>query len=65
MAIQWLGLWAFIDKDLDLIPGWGNKIPQVLQHGQKLKNKKFCQSDFSSSFNEVADTDVPSYSKQL
>ena len=33
----WLGLQAFIAKDLGWIPGWGTKIPQATWHGQKIK----------------------------
>ena len=35
LAVQWLGLWAFITDGLGLIPGQGTKIPQVTQSGQK------------------------------
>ena len=35
MVVQWLGLHAFTTEGLDLIPGWGTKIPQIAQ-----KNKK-------------------------
>lgn len=35
--IQWLGLLALTAKDGVLILGWGTKIPQVTQHGQKKK----------------------------
>ena len=35
LAVQWLGLWAFITDGLGLIPGQGTKIPQVTQYGQK------------------------------
>ena len=36
---QWLGLSAFTAKGLGSIPGWGTKIPQATQGGQKEKNK--------------------------
>ena len=38
--IQWLELLALTAKDGVLILGWGTKIPQVTQHGQKKKSDK-------------------------
>ena len=35
LVVQWLGLCAFISGSMDLIPGWGIKIPQDMWHGQK------------------------------
>ena len=37
LAVQWLGLSAFTAEDLGSIPGWGTKIPQAVQCGQKEK----------------------------
>ena len=37
LAVQWLGLSAFTAEDLGSIPGWGTKIPQAVQCGQKKK----------------------------
>ena len=37
LAVQWLGLQAFIAKDTGSIPDWGTKIQQVPQSGQKEK----------------------------
>ena len=36
MVVQWLGLHAFTTEGLDLIPGWGTKIPQIAQKTKKL-----------------------------
>ena len=38
LAVQWLGLCAFIDEDLGLIPGWGTKIPRAVWNNQKKKS---------------------------
>ena len=35
LAVQWLGLCAFTAEGSGLIPGWGTKIPQAMQHRQK------------------------------
>ena len=40
LVVQWLGLHAFTAEDLGSIPGWGTKIPQAVQNGQKKKNKQ-------------------------
>ena len=37
LAVQWLGLCAFIDENLGLIPGWGTKIPRAMGNNQKKK----------------------------
>ena len=37
LVIQWLRLCAFIAKGIGSTPGWGAKIPQAAQHGQKKK----------------------------
>ena len=37
LAVQWLGLGAFTAMGLGSIPGQGTKIPQAVQHGQKIK----------------------------
>ena len=39
LAVQWLELHASTAGDMDLIPGWGTKIPQAAWHGQKKKKK--------------------------
>ena len=38
-AVQWLGLGAFTARGVGSIPGWGTKIPQAMQCGQKTKTK--------------------------
>ena len=38
LAVQWLGLHTFTAMALGLIPGWGTKIPQAAQCGQKNPN---------------------------
>ena len=45
LVFQWLGLGAFCAVGLDSIPGLGTKIPQVAQHGQKIK--RFIFSNFN------------------
>ena len=40
LAIQWLGLRAFTAEGPGSIPGWGTKIPQATQCGQKFKKQK-------------------------
>ena len=35
-TVQWLGLGTFIAMGLDLVPGGGTKILQVVRHGQKM-----------------------------
>ena len=40
LVAYWLRLCTFTAKGAGLIPGWGTKIPQVTQHGQK--KKKAC-----------------------
>ena len=41
LVVYWLRLCTFTAKGAGLIPGWGTKIPQVTQDGQK-KKKKAC-----------------------
>ena len=45
LSVQWLGLRTSIAEDTGLSPGWGTKIPQTEQHGQKLKLKCICVSN--------------------
>ena len=40
LVVQWLGLLTFTDEGMGSIPGWGTKIPQAAQRGQKKKKKK-------------------------
>ena len=40
LAVQWLGLSAFIAEGPGSSPSWGMKIPQALRHSQKKKEKK-------------------------
>ena len=40
LEVQWLGLCASSTEVLDLTPGWGTKIPQATQLGQKNKTNK-------------------------
>ena len=37
MTVEWLGLNASTSEGLGSIPGWGTKIPQAVQCGQKIK----------------------------
>ena len=37
LAVQWLGLWAFIAKGKDSVPGQGTKIPQAKVQPEKKK----------------------------
>ena len=39
-VVQWSGLHTFHCQDLDSIPGWGTKILQATQCGQKKKDKQ-------------------------
>ena len=39
LVVYWLRLCTFTAKGAGLIPGWGTKIPQVTQDGQKKKKK--------------------------
>ena len=39
LVVQWLGLHAFTAEGVGLAPGWGTKIPQAAQCGQKKKKK--------------------------
>ena len=40
LVVQWLGLGSFTAKGPGSIPGWGTKIPQAMQRGQKKKKSK-------------------------
>ena len=40
VVVQWLGLSAFTVVGLGSIPGWGSKILQAAQHGQKKRKEK-------------------------
>ena len=40
MAVQWLRLHAYTEGGTDSIPGWGTKIPQAMECGQKKKERK-------------------------
>ena len=44
MVVQWLGLCAFITEGLGSVPGWGTKILQAVQCGQKKKVKRGLRS---------------------
>ena len=37
LAVQWVGLSTFTAEGPGSIPGWGTKIPQAAQRGQKKK----------------------------
>lgn len=39
MVVQWIGLYIFTAKGLDLIPGWGTKILETAWHNQKRKKR--------------------------
>ena len=39
-VVQWLGPNNFTPEGLGSIPGQGTKIPKVMQHGQKEKEKQ-------------------------
>ena len=53
MAVQCLGLCAFIGKGPGSIPGWEIKIPQAMQHGKK-KTKPKPDSYYSVYLEEAA-----------
>ena len=38
LAVEWLGLHAFTAEGVGSIPGWGIRIPQATQRGQKEKS---------------------------
>ena len=40
LAVQWLRLHASTEGVTGSIPGWGSKIPQAVQCGQKKKERK-------------------------
>ena len=40
LEVQWLELGTFTAKGPGSIPGWGTKVPQAVQHGQKNINKQ-------------------------
>ena len=40
MVVQWLGLCTFFTEGLGSVSGWGTKILQAVQCGQKSKKKK-------------------------
>ena len=40
LVVQWLGLCVFTAECAGSIPGWGTKIPQAMQHGQKKKKEE-------------------------
>ena len=37
LVVQWLGLLASTLEGMGTVSGWGTKIPQTMQHGQKKK----------------------------
>ena len=39
LSVQWLGLHASTTRGTDLIPSWGNKIPQAVQCTKKKKRR--------------------------
>ena len=51
LVVQWLGLHASTAGGPGSIPGWGTKILQAAQHGQK-KNPKKLQWDITSHQSE-------------
>ena len=61
LAVQWLGRSIFIAKALDLIPVWGIKILQAMQHSQppSCKKKKERNPD-TITINEVINTFITS-----
>ena len=40
LAVQWLGFCASTAGSMDLIPGWGTKIPQACSVAKKKKKRK-------------------------
>ena len=52
LAVQWLGLSAFIAEGPGSSPSWGTKIPQALRHSQKKKKRPK---------GRVSDTEEPKY----
>ena len=45
MVVQWLGLCAFITEGLGSVPGWGTKILQAIQCGQKNRGERTKKQD--------------------
>ena len=43
LVVQWLRLCIFNAEGMDLIHGWGIKIPHAEQSKKKLKNKELSQ----------------------
>ena len=51
LAVQWLGLCDFTATEgVGLIPGWGTKILQAVQSGQKRKKKKIPLPNFKLGY---------------
>ena len=45
LAVQWLRLHASTEGVTGSIPGWGSKIPQAEQCGQKKKERKYVKRE--------------------
>ena len=45
LAVQWLRLHASTEGVTGSIPGWGSKIPQAVQCGQKKKERKYVKRE--------------------
>ena len=48
LVVEWLGLHAFTAEGAGLIPGWGIRIPQATQRGQKEKKTWMKSKTFKS-----------------
>ena len=57
LVVQWLRLCAFTVEGLGSIPGWGTKILQDTQHGQKKKNKSKKKSQIINMRNETGENE--------
>ena len=43
LTVLWLGLYTLTAKGPGSILGWGTKVPQTMQHGQKKQKKILCR----------------------
>ena len=53
MEVQELGLLSSTTEGLGSIPGWGNKIPQAAQHGQKRKKENLLKAGHIKAYIHV------------
>ena len=53
LAVQWLGLFAFIAEGLGSVPGWGANIPQATQRGQDKKKRLPKKENFTYIYTHI------------